>query len=241
MKMELGINKEIAAQRPSTSFILHPSSLVFLFASFAFATVSFAADPLGSIEASIEGKTGADHVWAVELQLGKHIEGKVTSRRHIRAADLPLGTWCLVLRTGNHIIEGLRYPDEVYTGSDLTGDDLKAFKDEVLAQETFFDTKEIWSIQGGSKKAIAFVYNARVKSWWDNPTGLEIFDTMVRRYDIQIMRKSGVAWLQDKMFFLWREMPKRDEAKPMTHQFDEQLCCISLTKEKPEAKVKLKF
>jgi hypothetical protein len=217
------------------------SGLILVIGWLACVSIVQAGDPLGSIDATIEGKKGADRVWAVELQLGKHIEGKVTSGRNIRVADLPLGTWCLVLRTGNHIIEGLRYPDEVYTGSDLVGDDLKAFKDEVLAQETFFDTKDIWSIQGGSKKAIAFVYNQRVKSWWDNPTGLEVFDTMVRRYDIQIMRKSGVAWLQDKMFFLWREMPKRDEAKPMTHQFDEQLCCISLTKEKPEAKVKLKF
>src|ERR1043166_5774428 len=130
MKMELGINKESAAQRPSSSFIPHPSSLFFFFASFSFATFSFAVDPLGSIEASIEGKTGADRVWAVELQLGKHIEGKVTSGRNIRIVDLPLGTWCLVLRCGNHIIEGMRYPDEVYTGNDLVGDDLKAFKDE---------------------------------------------------------------------------------------------------------------
>lgn len=199
-----------------------------------------AADPMGEIEATITGKLAVDRAWAVELQLGKHIEG-VARGKTVRIADLPLGTYGLVLKCGNHIVEGLRYPDEVYVGNDLAGDDLKAFRDEVLAQEMFFDNKNIWSVQGGSKKAIAFVFNERVKSWWDNPTGLEIKDTIVRRYDVQVMRKSGVAWLQDNMFFLWREMIKRDEAKPMTHEFDERLAGIALTKDKPNAKMELKF
>jgi len=225
----------------SSSLILHPSSLAFCFVSIAVATVSLAADPLGSIDATIEGKIHADHVYAVELQLGKHIEGNVGNGQSLHIGNLPLGTWCLVIRNGNNVIEGLRYPDEVYVGNDLTGDDLKAFKNEVLAQETFFDTKTIWNYQGGSKKAVAFVFNERIKSWYDNPTGLEIHDTLVRRYDVQVMRKSGVAWLQDNLFFLWREMPKRSEARPMTHQFDEHLSGIELTKEKPDAKLKLKL
>jgi hypothetical protein len=220
---------------------MNPLQWAVLFAVLFAAAASATAEPLGEIEATITGKLGADQVWAVELQLGKHIEGTVTSGRKIRVSDLPLGIYGLVLKCGNHVIEGLRYPDEVYVGNDLAGDDLKAFRDEVLAQETFFDTKTIWSVQGGSKKAIAFVFNERVKSWWDNPTGLEIKDTLVRRYDIQVLRKSGVAWLQDNMFFLWREMPKREEAKPMTHQFEEQLAVIALTKEKPKVKLELKL
>lgn len=212
-----------------------------LLAGLAGVSLVWAAEPLGEIQATIESKFNIDRVWAVELQQGLHIEGKAAGSHTVRVADLPLGTWCLVLKCGNHIIEGLRYPDEVYVGSDLAGDDLKACRDEVLAQETFFDTKTIWHLQGGSKKAIAFVYNERIKSWYDNPTGLEIHDTLVRRYDVQIMRKSGVAWLQDKLFFLWREMPKRADARDMTHQHEDQLGCIELTKEKPEAKLKLKF
>jgi hypothetical protein len=214
--------------------------LIVCLAGVVFTDAMYAADPLGEIEASIAGKVSVDRVWAVELYLGKHIEGKVTNGKNLRVADLPLGTYGLVLKCGNHIIEGLRYPDEVYVGNELAGDDLKAFRDEVLAQETFFDNKNIWNIQGGSKKAIAFVFNERAKSWWDNPTGLEIKDVIIRRYDVQVMRKSGVAWLQDNMFFLWREMIKRDEAKPMTHQFEEQLAGIALTKEKPKAKVECK-
>jgi hypothetical protein len=199
------------------------------------------ADSFGVIEATLTGKTGVDRVWAVELQLGKHIEGKVTGGRQLRVADLPFGTYGLVLKCGNHIIEGLRYPDEVYLGADLEGDDLKAFRDEVLKQELFFDTKTIWHHHGGSKRGIAFVFNERVKSWYDNPTGLEITDTIIRRYDVHVMRKSGVAWLQDNLFFLWREMIKRHETRPMTHQHDEQLACIALTKEKPKAKIEVKL
>jgi hypothetical protein len=199
------------------------------------------AEPTGEIEATITGKPSADRVWAVELQLGKHIEGTVTNGKRIRVADLPLGTYGLVLKCGTHIIEGMRYPDEVYVGTDLTGDDRKAFEEEVRKQEQFFDNKTIWSIQGGSKRAIAFVFNERSKVWYDNPTGSAHSNTLIRRYDVQVLRKSGVAWLQDNMFFLWREEAERGQAKTMTHQFEEQLADIELTKEKPKVKMELKL
>ena len=200
-----------------------------------------AAEPKGEIEAALTGKLSADHAWAVELQQGKHIEGAVTNGKKIRIAGLPAGTYCLTIRAGNLVVEGLRYPDEIYVGSDLAGDDLAAFRAEVLAQETFFDNKTIWSIQGGSKKAVAFVFNERSKQWYDNPTGRTHLNTLVRRYDVQVMRKSGVAWLQDNLFFLWREEVDRATAKPMTHQFDEQLAGIAVTKEKPNVKLELKL
>ena len=82
-----------------------------------------------------------DRVWAVDLQSGKHVEGKVTGGKTLRVAGLPLGTYGLVLKCGNRVVEGLCYPDEVYVGNELTGDDLKAFRDEVRAQEQFFDKK----------------------------------------------------------------------------------------------------
>lgn len=199
------------------------------------------AGPLGEIEVTVESKHGVDRAFAVDLMAGKHPEGKVVNGKQIRFVDLPLATYGLVLKCGNHIVEGIRYPDEVYTGNDLVGDDLKAFRDEVLAQETFFDAKTIWNIHGGSKRAMALVFNERAKSWYDNPTGLEIHDVVIRRYDVQIMRKSGVAWLQDHLFFLWREMIKRHELKPMTHQHEESLAGFALTADEPKIKRTVKF
>jgi len=203
--------------------------------------IALAAEPLGVIEATVAGKYAVDRFWAVDPISGRHIEGKVTGGKTLRAADLPLGTYGLVLKCGNHVVEGLRLPDEIYLGNDLEGADRKAFRDEVLAQETFFDQKTIWSIQGGHKRAVAFVFNERFKSWYDNPTGLEIKDVIIRRYDVQMMRKSGVAWVQDQLFFLWREMIQRDQAKPMTHEYSEQLAGFVLTPEQKVAKRAIKF
>lgn len=203
--------------------------------------VTAIAEQLGIIEATVTGKHGVDRFWAVDPLSGKHLEGKVTGGKMLRVADLPLGTYGLVLKCGNHIVEGVRLPDEIYLGNELAGDDLKDFKGEVLAQETFFDNKTIWNIQGGNKRAVAFVFNERFKSWYDNPTGLEIKDVIIRRYDVQVMRKSGVAWVQDKLFFLWREMIKRDEAKPMTHEYSEQLAGFALTPEQKEVKREIRF
>lgn len=200
-----------------------------------------AAQAGGVIEVTFEGPEGADRGWAVELQMGKHVEGRRAGERVFRFADLPFGTWCLVFRRGDHIVEGLRYGDEVYTGAELAGEDRQSLEAEVLAQETFFDRKTLWALRGGSRRAVAFVFNERFKPWYDNPTGSLHTDTLIRRFDVQVMRKSGVAWIQDKLFFLWREEVPRANAPSLTHQYEESLACIALTAEQPVARVGVKF
>ncbi len=173
-------------------------------------------------------------VVAVEVNTGKHIDGKMETGGRFLVENLPDGQYFLMLKGENDVLEGMRFPDDVYAGKPLTAQDRADLEKAIRKMEEFMHDKYIWRIDGGSQRAIAFVYHERTKDWFLN-AGDHITDKIARRLDYFMFRRAGQEWKLVQYYMLHREEVPRSAPPTWQHHYADALGGIELNAKHPQA------
>ncbi len=152
-----------------------------------------AAEPLGKISGTISKISNLEKVFAVEVNTGKITAGKLEPGGRFVVSGLAEGEYFLAFKGANDVLEGMRFSDEVYAGLPLTAADKAELEKVIYKQETFLPTKQFWAFDGGSKRAIAFVFNERSQPWFLN-AGDHITDKVAYRLDFYLFQRAGEMW-----------------------------------------------